>query len=126
MTDILTHLRNAARACTETYEVALSINEVRQIVKMVDGQAAEIERHLADKRVGYEATKDVLSRCQHTPDEWQAMHPELRDFKLKIFAMLDLPCCQLGNGIRELSTPAEVDRFTQAMSEAPKQIGDGT
>lgn len=47
MSDILTHLRNAARACTDTYEVAMTTKEARQLVALIDGQAADIKR-LAD------------------------------------------------------------------------------
>jgi hypothetical protein len=51
MTDILSHIRNAASACTETYEVAMTINEARQLVAMIDGQQkriTELEAQLAE------------------------------------------------------------------------------
>ncbi len=60
----------------------------------------EVEQHLEDKRVAHRAMKQALSLCQHEPSAWLEMEPELREFKLKIFGILDVPTCQAGNGIR--------------------------
>mgnify|MGYP001131390140 FL=1 len=94
--ELLTRLRSWLSADESQYECRLSVNEVREIV----GALEQAERDRRDKRAGYAAVGEVLDLCQHPPLEWMAMSPELREFKLKVFGLLDLPCCQLGNGIR--------------------------
>lgn len=43
MSDILSHIRNAARACTDTYEVVMTTSEARQIVALIDRSWQPIE-----------------------------------------------------------------------------------
>jgi hypothetical protein len=60
----------------------------------------EVERHAQDKRDAYEAVKEALSLCQHTPAEWLAMSPELAAFKREVFGVLEMRCLNLGYGVR--------------------------
>lgn len=94
--ELLTRLQRWLSENPETCECRLSVADILEIVRALD----QGDRDRRDKRVGYDAVRKVISLCQHPPDEWLAMSPELREFKLKVFGLLDLPCCQLGNGIR--------------------------
>jgi hypothetical protein len=47
-----------------------------------------------------EAVSEALSLCQQSAAEWMASSPELRDFKLKIFATLEMRCLNLSHRTR--------------------------
>lgn len=96
MTPLLTHLRNAARACTTGYEISLSINEVRQIVAMLD----DVHR----LREAVIAVQPLL------PAVWaynEAAQPALQ---------------QLAAALEPLSSPEEIAQFIDAMQTAPLAI----
>jgi hypothetical protein len=37
-----------------------------------------------------DAVREAMVACQHTPEEWIAMSPELAEFKHKIFGILEM------------------------------------
>lgn len=68
-----------------------------------------------------EAVSEALRQCQHTPDEWLAMSPELFAFKKKIFGILELRCLPLGSVRRRSDEEAPLgadERSQTAETEA--------
>jgi uncharacterized small protein (DUF1192 family) len=78
----------------------LAANQIAALSMRIAFLEKEIQRHLIHKRDAREAVREAMSLCQHTPEEWMAMSPELRDFKLKIFGVLEMRCVNLGYGTR--------------------------
>lgn len=76
------------------------IDEREQSAEAIASLQGEVEKHIQHKRDAYEAVKEALSLCQHTPDEWLAMAPELAAFKLAVFGVLEMRCLNLGYGVR--------------------------
>lgn len=72
---------------------------------------SELGTHILHKSDASKAVREALSLCQHTPQEWIALkanNPDLMNFKLKIFGTLEMPCLNLGYGIRK-ATGHEVE-----------------
>lgn len=132
MSKLLTHLRNASRACTQGYEVPLSIKEVGEVVALVE----QYESELQAKELENERLRDALKPFAHEADHWDSStFPESHipacdaqgsacgecghdpDYASAMFTLGDLRRARLA--LVPLSPPAEVDRFIQAMSEAP-------
>lgn len=68
---------------------------------------SSIDLHLAHKAAALDAVVDVMRLCQHAPEEWLAMSPELRDFKQSVMNALEIRCLNLGFG---LESQIEEDR----------------
>jgi len=111
MNSLLTHLRNASKAYTSGYEVSLSIKEVREIVGMLDAQAARITRISS-------ALEELItshSRLVGSGDcgNWDVdEEPEMIEARAALDA-LDGP-----------SPPSEVAEFVGHLENTPKPSGE--
>lgn len=80
----------------EVRSAALGIGTTgRRAADRIEALEAEKARLMRAAAQAHEAVSEALSLCQHTAEEWMAMSPELRDFKLKIFGTLELRCLNL-------------------------------
>lgn len=95
MNDIITHLKNACRACTDGYECPLSIREVRHVVALLAEKDAEIAR--------------LREALEQVVDDMSDGHCVCPAAKAQAIAAL-----------APLSPAPEVEQFVKALESAPK------
>jgi hypothetical protein len=79
MNDIIAHLKNASRACTDGYECSLSIREVRHVVALLAEKDAEIARLREDLRKASHGDSCLCAEC-FKPDAPLSPAPEVERF----------------------------------------------